>query len=306
VSGDGKTSIWKNGALVPYAQATTHVLSHALHYGTGVFEGIRVYRGPAGLAVFRLREHVQRLFDSAKLYKIPMPVSFDQVFEACREVVRANGLDECYLRPIAYLGHGPLGVYAKNVPTDVIVAAFPWGRYLGPESLERGIKATVSSWRRLHHAAFPTTAKGSGQYVNSALAVREAKEKGFEEAILLDAEGLVSEGSGENIFLVTDGVLVTPGLDASILPGITRDTVLKLARDLGLQSQVRAVTRAELTVAEEVFFTGTAAEITPIREIDGYVIGNGKRGPVTERLQTAFFRAVRGEEPRHKEWLAPV
>jgi branched-chain amino acid aminotransferase len=306
VSGDGKTSIWKNGALVPYAQATTHVLSHALHYGTGVFEGIRVYRGPAGLAVFRLREHVQRLFDSAKLYKIPMPVSFEQVFDACREVVRANGLDECYLRPLAYLGHGPLGVYAKSVPTDVIVAAFPWGRYLGPESLERGIKATVSSWRRLHHAAFPTTAKGSGQYVNSALAVREAKEKGFEEAILLDAEGRVSEGSGENIFLVADGVLVTPGLDASILPGITRDTVLTLATDLGLQSQVRPVTRAELTVAEEVFFTGTAAEITPIREIDGYVIGNGKRGPITERLQTAFFRAVRGEEPRHKDWLAPV
>jgi branched-chain amino acid aminotransferase len=306
VSGDGKTSIWKNGALVPYAEATTHVLSHALHYGTGVFEGIRVYRGPAGLAVFRLREHVQRLIDSAKLYKIPMPVSFQQVFDACREVVRANGLDECYLRPLAYLGHGPLGVYAKNVPTDVIVAAFPWGRYLGPESLERGIKATVSSWRRLHHAAFPTTAKGSGQYLNSALAVREAKERGFDEAILLDASGNVSEGSGENLFLVADGVLATPGLDASILPGITRDTVLTLAKDLGLHAEVRPVTRAELNVAAEVFFTGTAAEITPIREIDGYVIGNGRRGPVTERLQTAFFRAVRGEEPRHKDWLAPV
>jgi branched-chain amino acid aminotransferase len=306
VSGDGKTSIWKNGTLVPYAEATTHVLSHALHYGTGVFEGIRVYRGPGGLAVFRLREHVQRLFDSAKLYKIPMPVSFQQVFDACREVVRANGLDECYLRPLAYLGHGPLGVFAKNVPTDVIVAAFPWGRYLGPESLERGIKATVSSWRRLHHAAFPTAAKGSGQYLNSALAVREAKEKGFDEAILLDAEGRVSEGSGENLFLVAGGVLVTPGLDASILPGITRDTVLTLAKDLNLATEVRPVTRGELTLAEEAFFTGTAAEITPIREVDGYVIGSGKRGPVTERLQTAFFRAVRGEEPRHKGWLTPV
>jgi branched-chain amino acid aminotransferase len=306
VSGDGTTSIWKNGALIPYAQATTHVLSHALHYGTGVFEGIRAYRGPGGLAVFRLREHVRRLFDSARLYKIPMPVAPEQVFGGCLDVIRANALHECYLRPLAFLGHGPLGVYAKNVPTEVIVAAFPWGRYLGPESLERGIRATVSSWRRLHHAAFPTAAKGSGQYLNSALAVREAKEKGFDEAILLDAEGRLSEGSGENLFLVLDGVLVTPGLDASILPGITRDTVLTLARELGLATEVRPVTRGELTVASEAFFTGTAAEVTPIREVDGYVVGTGRRGPVTERLQTAFFRAVRGEDDAHRDWLTPV
>lgn len=306
MSGDGKTAIWWNGRLRPYAEATTHVLSHGLHYGTGVFEGIRAYEGASGTAVFRLPEHVQRLFDSARAYKIPMPVTPAQVLEGCREVIRANGLRACYLRPLAFLGHGPLGVYAKNVPTEVIVAAFPWGAYLGPEALEKGIRTTVSSWRRLHHASFPTTAKGAGQYLNSALAVREAKEKGFEEAILLDAAGNLSEGSGENLFLVQKGVLVTPGLDASILPGITRDAVLSLARDLGIPTEVRTLTRAELTLADEAFFTGTAAEITPIREVDGYTIGAGRRGPVTERLQSAFFRAVRGEDPRHLDWLTPV
>lgn len=306
MSGDGKTSIWWNGRLVPYAQAQTHVLSHALHYGTGVFEGIRAYEGRTGVAVFRLKEHIQRLYDSAKAYKIPMPVPAAAVEAGCLEVIRANGLTSCYLRPLAFLGHGPLGVYAKNVPTEVIVAAFPWGAYLGPEALEKGIRTTISSWRRLHHASFPTTAKGSGQYLNSALAVREAKEKGFEEAILLDTAGNVSEGSGENLFLVVRGRLVTPGLDASILPGITRDSVLTLAHDLGIATEVRTLTRAELSMADEAFFTGTAAEVTPIREVDGYVIGAGRRGPITERLQSAFFRAVRGEDPAHADWLTRV
>ena len=306
VIADGKTSIWWNGRLVPYGEARTHVLSHGLHYGTGVFEGIRAYEGARGTAVFRLSEHVQRLFDSARAYKIAMPVTPAQVLEGCREVIRANHLKACYLRPLAFLGHGPLGVYARNVPTEVIVAAFPWGAYLGPEALEKGIRTTISSWRRLHHASFPTTAKGAGQYLNSALAVREAKEKGFEEAILLDTDGNVSEGSGENLFLVLRGTLVTPGLDASILPGITRDAVLALARDLGIPSEVRTITRAELTLADEAFFTGTAAEVTPIREVDGYTIGAGRRGPVTQTLQAAFFAAVRGEDPRHQDWLTPV
>lgn len=306
MSADGKTSIWKNGRLVPFAEATTHVLSHALHYGTAVFEGIRCYEGVGGAAVFRLKEHVARLFESAKAYKIAMPVSAAEVEAACVEVIRANGLKACYLRPLAFLGHGPLGVYAKAVPTDVVVAAFPWGAYLGTEALEKGIRTTISSWRRLDHAAFPTTAKGAGHYMNSALAVREAKEKGYEEAILLDARGFLAEGSGENLFLVVDGRLLTPGLDASILPGITRDAVMTLAADLGIPVEVRTLTRAELYAADEAFFTGTAAEITPIREVDAYVIGGGRRGPVTQRLQTAFFRAVKGEDPTKAGWLTRV
>jgi branched-chain amino acid aminotransferase len=307
VAADGKTSIWWNGTLVPYADAKTHVLSHALHYGTGVFEGIRAYSATqGGTNVFRLREHIERLFVSAKAYKIPMPVTPEQVVEGCLEVIRANGLSAAYLRPLAFLGHGPLGVYAKNVPTEVIVAAMSWGAYLGADAIEKGIRATVSSWRRLHHAAFPTTAKGSGQYLNSTLAVREAKEKGFDEAILLDPGGNVSEGSGENLFLVVKDVLVTPGLDASILPGITRDAVMTLARELGLSVEVRPITRGELYAADEAFFTGTAAEITPIREVDAYVIGAGRRGPVTKRLQDAFFKVVRGEDPRHAGWLTRV
>ncbi len=306
MAADGKTSIWWNGKLVPYGEAKTHVLSHALHYGTGVFEGIRAYEGVKGAAIFRLGEHIERLFASAKAYKIPVPVTPEQVLAGCREVIRANGLSSCYLRPLIFLGHGPLGVYAKNVPTEAIIAAFPWGAYLGPEALEKGIRATISSWTRLHHAAFPTTAKGSGQYLNSTLAVREAKEKGFDEAILLDAQGNLSEGSGENLFLVVKGALVTPGLEASILPGITRDAVIALAGDLGLEVEVRPITRGELYAADEAFFTGTAAEITPIREVDAYVIGAGRRGPVTKSLQDAFFRAVRGEDASKAGWLTPL
>jgi branched-chain amino acid aminotransferase len=306
VAGDGKTAIWWNGKMVPYADAKTHVLSHVLHYGTGVFEGIRAYRTPKGLAVFRLREHVDRLFHSAACYRMPMSLTREQVLEGCRQVVRENGLDECYIRPLVFLGHGSLGVYSRNNPTETIVAAYPWGAYLGPEALEKGIRVTVSSWTRLHHASFPTTAKGSGQYLNSVLAVREARDKGFEEAILLDRHGNVAEGSGENLFMIRDGVLSTPGIDSSILPGITRDSVMALARDAGLHVEVRSIARSELTGADEVFFTGTAAEVSPIREIDGYPIGAGKRGPLTERLQKAFFRAVRGEDPSKSHWLTPV
>jgi len=306
VAADGKTSIWWNGKLVPFGEAKTHVLSHALHYGTGVFEGIRAYEGVKGTTVFRLGEHVERLFASAKAYKIPVPVTPEQVLAGCREVIRANGLASCYLRPLIFLGHGPLGVYAKNVPTEVVIAAFPWGAYLGPEALEKGIRTTISSWTRLHHAAFPTTAKGSGQYLNSTLAVREAKEKGFDEAILLDTQGNLSEGSGENLFLVVKGALVTPGLEASILPGITRDAVITLAGDLGLHVEVRSITRGELYAADEAFFTGTAAEVTPIREVDAYVIGAGRRGTITKRLQDAFFRAVRGEDASKTGWLTPL
>jgi branched-chain amino acid aminotransferase len=306
VAGDGKKSIWWNGKLVPYADAKTHVLSHCLHYGTGVFEGIRAYKTPKGLAIFRLKEHVDRLLHSAKAYKIPMTLTAAEIIEACRLVVRDNGLDECYLRPLVFVGHGPLGVYARSNPTEVVVAAYPWGSYLGPDAIEKGIRTTVSSWTRLHHSMFPTSAKGSGQYLNSVLAVREAREKGFEEAILLDRNGNVAEGSGENVFVVKGGRLATPGIDSSILPGITRESVITLAADLGIATDVRTITRGELIGADELFFTGTAAEVTPIREVDGYVIGSGARGPVTKRIQDAFYRSVHGEDPSKQAWLTLV
>ncbi len=306
MSGDGTKSIWWNGALVPHGDAKVHVLTHAIHYGTGVFEGIRAYKGPEGLAIFRLEEHIDRLFQSASAYKIEMAHTRDAVIQGCIDVVRDNDLDECYLRPIAFIGFGPLGVYWKDNPTNTAVAAFPWGTYLGPEALEKGIRVTVSSWTRIHHAQFPTTAKGCGQYLNSVLAVREAHEKGFDEALLLDRHGNVAEGSGENLFLVNDGSLRTPGLDSSILPGITRESVMELARDAGLRVEVGPITRGEVYTADEAFFTGTAAEVTPIREVDGHVIGSGGRGPITEQLQSGYLSAVRGGNAAKDHWLTRV
>ena len=306
MSGDGTKSIWWNGALIPHADAKVHILTHALHYGTGVFEGIRAYRGPDGLAVFRLREHIERLFASAAAYKIQMPLSVEQVIQGCLDIVRDNDLDECYLRPLAFVGEGPLGVYWRDNPTNIAVAAFPWGTYLGPEALEKGIRVTISSWTRIHHSQFPTTAKGCGQYLNSVLAVRDAHEKGFDEALLLDRHGNVAEGSGENLFLLQDGRLHTPGLDSSILPGITRATVMELAEDFGIPVDIGSVTRGEVYTADEAFFTGTAAEVTPIREVDGHVIGSGGRGPITEKLQTAYLSTVRGGNPAKEKWLARV
>ncbi len=306
MAGDGKKSIWWNGKLVPYADAKTHVLSHCLHYGTGVFEGIRAYRTAKGLAIFRLKEHVDRLLFSAKAYRIPMTTTAAEVSDACRLVVRDNDLDECYIRPLVFVGHGPMGVYARANPTEVVVAAYPWGAYLGADAVEKGIRVTVSSWTRLHHSMFPCSAKGSGQYLNSVLAVREAREKGFEEAILLDRNGNVAEGSGENVFLVKDGRLATPGIDSSILPGITRASVMALAKEMGIETDVRSVTRGELYGADELFFTGTAAEVSPIREVDGYSIGTGTRGPITKRLQEAFYDAVRGKNSSKHGWLALV
>ena len=306
MAGDGKKSVWWNGKLVPYAEAKVHVLAHALHYGTDVFEEIRAYRTPKGLAIFRLKEHLDRLYYSAKAYKIPFELPYEQVFEGCRTVVRDNDLDECYLRPLVFVGHGPMGVYARSNPTEVVIAAYPWGAYLGQDAVEKGIRVTVSSWMRLHHSQFPTNAKGSGQYLNSVLAVRDAREKGFEEAILLDRNGNVAEGSGENVFLVKDGRLVTPGIDSSILPGITRASVMALAQDAGIPTDVRTVSRGELYAADELFFTGTAAEVSPIREVDSYAIGSGTRGPVTKRLQEAFYDAVRGKNPSKQGWLTLV
>jgi len=302
-----KGFLWTDGEMVPFEQATTHVLSHALHYGTGVFEGIRAYRQKDGsTAIFRLREHMDRLLLSAKHYKLPLRWSAEELGEGARRVVKDNGLVDCYLRPLHFLGLGNLGVNPRECPSQTIIAAFPWGAYLGPEALEKGVRVTVSSWVRLHHTMFPTQAKACGQYLNSLLATREAKEKGFEEAILLDRDGRVSEGAGENVFVVSKGAIRTPGLDSSILAGITRDSVMRIARDLSIPVAEASLTRGDLFAADEVFFTGTAAEVSPIREIDGYVIGAGRRGPITEKIQSVFFRAVRGEEPKYREWLTTV
>ncbi len=302
-----KGVLWVDGEMVPFADATTHVLSHALHYGSGVFEGIRAYRQKDGaVSVFRLREHMERLHDSARAYKIPLSHPVEALCDAARRVIRENALGDCYVRPLAFLGLGNIGVNPRDCPTVTVVAAFPWAAYLGPEALEKGVRVTISSWTRLHHSMFPTAAKASGQYLNSMLATREAKEKGFDEAVLLDRSGNVAEGAGENVFLVRRGAVRTPGPEASILPGITRDSVMRIARDLGIPVSECTVTRNELYVADEVFFTGTAAEVSPVREVDGYVVGPGRRGPVTEKIQQTFFRAVRGEDPRYREWLTPV
>jgi branched-chain amino acid aminotransferase len=302
-----KGTLWVEGEMVPFADATTHVLSHALHYGSGVFEGIRAYKQKdGGIAVFRLREHMERLHLSARAYKMPLRWSVDELVDGARRVVRENGLEDCYVRPLSFLGLGNIGVNPRECPTQTIIAAFPWGAYLGPEALEKGVRATISSWTRLHHSMVPTTAKACGQYLNSLLATREAKEKGFEEAILLDRHGNVSEGAGENVFVVSKGALRTPGRDASALLGITRDSVMRIARDLGAEVSEGTVTREELMAADEVFFTGTAAEVTPVRDIDGYAIGAGRRGPITENVQKVFFRAIRGEEPRYRGWLTAV
>jgi branched-chain amino acid aminotransferase len=297
--------IWMDGKLVPFDEARVHVLTHALHYGIGVFEGIRAYRGEGGRsAVFRLREHVQRLYDSAHVVLMQLPFPAEQLEAACVEVLRANQLAEGSVRPLAFFGAGAMGVGAQN-PVQVIVAAWPWGAYLSEEGLRRGIRAKVSSFTRMHVNVQMVRAKISGQYVNSFLATREAALSGYEEAILLDTEGYVAEGAGENIFIVKHGTLQTPPLSSAVLSGITRDSVLRIARDLGVPVKEEKFTRDAMYLADELFMTGTAAEVTPVREVDDRRIGKGEPGPVTKRIQEVFFRTVRGEEPRYREWLTP-
>jgi branched-chain amino acid aminotransferase len=297
--------IWMDGKLVPFEDAKVHVLTHALHYGIGVFEGIRAYRGTDGRSgVFRLKEHVQRLYDSAHVVLMQIPFAQEQLEAACVEVLRANGLAEGYIRPLAFFGAGAMGVGAQN-PVQVIVAAWPWGAYLSEEGVRRGIRAKVSSFTRMHVNVQMVRAKVSGQYVNSFLATREAALSGYEEAILLDTEGYVAEGAGENIFLVKNGVLQTPPLSSAVLSGITRDSVLRIARDQGVPVKEEKFTRDAMYLADELFMTGTAAEVTPVREVDDRRIGRGEPGPVTKRIQETFFRAVRGEDPRYREWLFP-
>ena len=298
--------IWFNGALVPWASATVHVMTHALHYGSSVFEGMRCYETPSGPALFRAPEHLRRLRASARLYRMTLPLDEAGLLEVCREVVRANGLANAYLRPLAWRGVGSLTLNATKHPVEMMIAALPWGAYLGEAALEVGVDVGISSWTRPAPNTVPTGAKAGGNYVSSQLIAMEAERLGYAEGIALDTSGTVSEGSGENIFLVRDGVLITPPAGSSILPGITRDTVLTLARDNGLTTREERVPREAMYAADEVFFTGTAAEVTPVRSVDGLVIGNGKRGPVTTLLQRQFFATVRGERPDSHGWLTMV
>ncbi len=293
--------IWKNGEFVPWAEAQTHVLSHGLHYGTGVFEGIRCYETERGPAVFRHTEHLERLEKSAELYYLELPYTAEQIRRATNELLIRNGLRSAYIRPLAYRGYGSLGLYAKDAPIDVIVAAFPWGAYLGEESAGRGIRAKVSSWRTLSGDSSIPHAKASGQYLNSILAKTESHNSGYDEAILLDQHGHVSEGSGENVFIVRDGVLITPGHTSAILDGITRNAIVQIARDLGYQVEERAIARAELYLADEVFLTGTAAELVPVREIDDHPLG--EPGEITRVVQAKFQDALHGRAEEYLEWL---
>lgn len=298
--------IWFNGELVPWDAATIHVLSHVVHYGSSVFEGIRCYATPSGPAIFRLKEHTRRLFDSAKIYRMPIPYTPDQINAACKAVVAANKLESAYLRPVAYRGYGELGVDPRPCPVDVAIAALNWGRYLGEEALEQGVDVGVSSWWRIAPNTLPALAKVGANYMNSQLIRLEAAEHGYSEGIALDTQGFVSEGSGENLFLIRDGRIFTPPLNASVLPGITRDTVITLAADLGYQVVQERLPREALYIADELFFTGTAAEVSPIRSVDGIQIGIGRRGPITEQLQSAFFDVINGEIPDRWGWLERV
>jgi branched-chain amino acid aminotransferase len=293
--------IWMNGELVDWADAKVHIGAHGLHYGSGVFEGIRCYETANGPAVFRLTDHLRRLHNSANLLYMELPYSVDELRVACHDVIAAHGLAECYLRPIAFYGYGELGVHPGTNTVDVCIMSWPWGAYLGEEGLERGVRAKVSSWKRVGPNTIPHVAKATGIYLNSMLAVIEATRAGYEEAILLTDDGYVADGSGENIFLVKDEILVTPDLSASILPGITRQTVIEIAHALGYAVHERNVIRSDLYIADEVFMCGTAAEVTPVRSIDDHEIG--PPGPVTKAIQQAFFDAVRGRDARWSRWL---
>lgn len=298
--------IWMDGELVGWDEATTHVLTHTLHYGLGVFEGIRCYDcGDRGSAVFRLQEHIRRLFDSAHICQMEIPFTQEQIVDATLETIRANKLAACYIRPLVFLGDGQMGLYAPDAPVRVSIAAWPWGSYLGDDGLANGIRVKISSFTRHHVNAAMTKAKVCGYYTNSILAKREVVAAGYDEALMLDTEGFVAEASGENIFIVRDGVVTTSPLTA-VLGGITRATLLELAHAEGYEVRERRFTRDEVYTADEAFFTGTAAELTPIREVDDRAVGSGKPGPITKRLQERYFAAVRGELPEHDGWLAFV
>ena len=298
--------IWRNGEFIRWQDATIHVLSHVVSYGSSVFEGIRCYETKSGPAIFRLPEHMRRMVDSGRIYRMEIAYTAQQLSEAAVELVRANGLNSCYIRPIALRGYGDMGVFGGKNPVDVYLACWEWGKYLGEEALAQGVDVCVSSWNRIAPNTLPALSKAGANYMNSQLIKMEALANGYSEGIALDSNGYVSEGSGENIFVVRDGKIITPPLGASVLPGITRDTILKLAQDLNIPVIEGIVPRELLYIADEVFFSGTAAEITPIRSIDRYTIGKGRRGPVAEALQKEFFAIVEGRADDRYGWLTPV
>ena len=298
--------IWMNGQLIPWDDAKVHVLTHGLHYGTSVFEGVRCYDTEIGPAVFRHAEHVDRLFRSAELYYMPIPFTREQLRDATNATISGNNLRSCYIRPLVVRGYGQMGLYPLDAPVDVMIACWEWGAYLGEAGKREGIRAKVSSWRRISPQSLIPQAKAGGQYLNSVLAKIEIQKAGYEEAILLDEHGNVCEGSGENIFVVRDGKIATPPLTASILNGISRDSAMTIAKDLGFELEVRDITRAELYLADEVFMTGTAAELVPVREIDDHAIGTGRPGEITLAIQKTFEDALHGRDARYRDWLDPV
>jgi branched-chain amino acid aminotransferase len=302
---DRDGTIWQDGEMVPWRDATTHVLTHSLHYGLAVFEGLRAYDTPKGPAIFRLKEHVDRLFASAHIYMMPMPYPKDVIVNACKDVVIENKLDSCYIRPIGFYGSEKMGVSPKGATVHVSIAAWPWGAYLGSEGIEKGIRVKTSSFSRHHVNVTMCRAKYSGTYANSILANQEALDEGYDEALLLDVDGFVAEGAGENLFIVKNNTIYEPELTSALM-GITRDTVLTLANAAGISVESKRLTRDDIYTADEAFFTGTAAEVTPIRELDRRTIGNGTRGPVTELIQKQFFDIVNGKSPNYDKWLTYV
>jgi branched-chain amino acid aminotransferase len=298
--------IWMDGELVDWRDAKIHVLSHALHYGSGVFEGIRAYETARGAEVWHLDEHLKRLFRSAKLYHMDIPYSIDAMGEAIKEVIRANDLKACYIRPVVYRGYGEMGVNPLDAPINVFIAVWPWGAYLGEHALENGVSIKISSWRRNSQNALPSSAKATGQYINGVLAKMESIMAGYDEAVLLNDHGYITDGSGENLFIVRDRTVTTPPIQAGCLDGITRSSVITIARDLGYEVTEENLVRTDLYNADECFFTGTAAEITPIREVDHRPVGEGTRGPITKELQGAFFAATKGETEKYAGWLTYV
>ena len=301
---DGK--IWMDGKMVEWRDAKIHVLTHTLHYGCGAFEGVRAYKTDKGTAIFRLREHTERLFNSAKILRMPMPFKLDELMQAQIDVIKANNLESGYLRPLVWLGTEKMGVSPKGAKVHAMVAAWPWGAYLGEDGMNRGIRVKTSSFTRHHVNITMTQAKSVSNYTNSILANLEATEDGYDEALLLDTAGFVSEGSGENVFVVKEGVVYTPDLSAGALNGITRKTVTAICKDLGLELKEKRITRDEIYIADEAFFTGTAAEVTPIRELDRVQIGEGTRGPITEKIQSAYFDIVYGRNAKYADWLTLV
>jgi branched-chain amino acid aminotransferase len=303
---DESGKIWFNGKIVDWKDANLHVLSHVVHYGSSVFEGIRCYNTKKGPAIFRLREHVQRLINSGKIYRMDIPYSVEEICQAIIETVKINGLKQCYIRPVAFRGYGELGVYPLNCPVETVIAAWPWGKYLGEEAIENGVEVGVSSWRRMAPDTMPNMAKAGSNYMNSQLAKMESITNGYDEGIMLDYQGMVSEGSGENIFVILDGVIYTPPISSSLLSGLTRDAIITLAGEMDLEIHQEPIPREMLYISDEVFLTGTAAEVTPVRSVDKIIVGLGCRGEITRKIQDAFFAVVNGENKNYHKWLTPI